>query len=149
MESELVKLLGMRLDDVAKSPLVVAFPEPGHAKMVHDRLYLEYPNSGIAFDADLDGNATTVFLYAEGYRDYKGFAGDMPEGISFTDDRRAVHARMGQPSASGGGTVIQSFGKAPRWDRFDRHSYSVHVQYVEGDGSVNLVSLMRPDSIPK
>jgi hypothetical protein len=149
VEHELVKLLGMRLDDVAKSPLVLAFGEPGHAKMVHDRLYLEYPNSGIAFDADLDGKATTVFLYSEGYQDYKGFAGELPDGISFTDDRRAVHARLGQPSASGGGTVIQFFGKAPRWDRFDRQSYSVHVQYVEGDRCVSLVSLMRPDSIPK
>jgi hypothetical protein len=149
MEHELVKLLGMCLDEVAKSPFVVALQESGHAEMVHDRLYLEYRNSGIAFDADLHGRATTVFLYAEGYQDYKGFAGEFPEGISFTDDRRAVHARLGQPSGSGGGTVIQSFGKAPRWDRFDRRLYSLHIQYIEGDGSVTLVSLMRPYSIPK
>jgi hypothetical protein len=149
MEHELVRLLGMRLDTVAKSPFVLAFGEPGLAKMVHDRQYFEYPNSGIAFDADLDGRVASVFLYAEGYQDCKGFAGELPEGISFTDDRREVQARLGQPAASGGGTVMPFLGEAPRWDRFDRHSYSLHIQYVEGDTSVNLVSVMRPDSIPK
>jgi len=149
MATELVKLLGNRLDDVSELPFVLALNEAGQAKMVHDRLYLEYPNSGIAFDADLDGRVTSVFLYTEGFQGNKGFAGELPEGISFTDNRRLIHSRLGQPSASGGGTIIQFFGKAPKWDRFDRASYSLHIQYGDGYETVDLVSLMRPDSIPK
>jgi len=149
MQNDVASMLGMKLDDVAKSSLVRALSEPPKTELIEDRFYMELPASGIAFIAALDGRVTTIQFHAEGYQDYRGFAGELPEGISFTDDQRAVHSRLGQPSASGGGTVIQFFGKAPKWDRFDRHSYSLHIQYVDDDGAVSLVSLMRPDSIPK
>jgi hypothetical protein len=149
MQNNVASMLGMRLNDVTESSLVRWLDEPSKTELIEDRFYMEMPASGIVFIAGLDGRVATIQLYAEGYQDYKGFAGELPEGISFTDDRRGIRARLGQPAASGGGTVIQFFGKAPSWDRFDRDSYSLHIQYVEGDGSINLVSLLRPDSIPK
>ena len=88
-------------------------------------------------------------LGCERFHEYKGFTGAIPEGVLFSNSRRAVQERLGKLSASGGGKFIQFFGKAPTWDRFDRGEYSLHVQYADDEASVNLVTIMRPEFIPK
>lgn len=149
MRSDFTVLLGLRLDDVAKTETVQPLMPGSKTDLIDDRFHLQMPSYGIEFVADFDGRVSTIFFYSRGTNDYRQFSGALPEGVSFGDSQASVHQRLGQASASGGGKVIQFFGKAPRWDRFDRHSYSLHIQYDDGDGSVNLVSLMRPDSIPK
>jgi hypothetical protein len=147
----LVNLLGMKLDDVAQSALVSSLNEQPATEQIEDRIYLEFRNSGIAFDAESsDERVAAVFLYSDGYKGYKGFAGAVPEGVSFPDSRRAVQERLGKPSASGvGGNVVEFFGTAPAWDRFDRSQYSLHVQYADDEASIHLVTIMRPEFIPK
>jgi hypothetical protein len=149
MHNDFASVLGMRLDDLAESGLLRSSNEPPKTELIEDRFHMEVPASGIAFIADLDGRVTTIQFHAEGHQGYKGFVGELPEGISFADDRQTIHSRLGRPSASGGGTVIHFLGKVPMWDRFDTPSHSLHVQYVAGEGAVNLVSLMRPDAVPK
>ncbi len=149
MNNSLTDILGMKLDELAKSSLVLSFNETPRTELIEDRFYMEMPNSGIAFIATLDGRVMTIQLHAEGYEGYKTFLELLPDEISFSDDRRRIHARLGQPSVSGGGTVIQFFGKAPRWDRYDRDSYALHIQYTDLEESINLISLMRPDAIPR
>jgi hypothetical protein len=91
-----------------------------------------------------------VFLYANGYEEgVSGFMGDLPEGVSFSDSRQVIHDRLGEPTASGGGSVIQFFGKTPAWDRFDRTEYSLHIQYAADQASTELVTIMRPGFVPK
>ena len=144
MQQDLVKILGVSLDEVVRLPLLVALKERGVPKMVHDRLYLDYPDSGIGFDAGLDGKVATIFLFADGYQGHKAFRGELPEGISFTDDPNAIRTRLGKPTETGGGAEVQFFGKVPIWNRFDRDSYTLHVQFADASGTVNLVSIMRP-----
>jgi hypothetical protein len=148
VNNELSSMLGMALDDVANSSFVLSLNEHPKTEAIEGRIYMAFPNSGVGFNAESDGRVTAIFFHADGYQEYSAFAGTLPEGILFTDSRQAVQRRLGAPSASGGGTETQFFGKVPTWDRFDRSSYSLHVQYVEGDEAVNLVTLMRPDSVP-
>jgi hypothetical protein len=124
MQNHIVSLLGMKLGDVTQSAFVLSLNEQPTTEKVEDRIYLRFHQSGISFDAEAsDGRVAAIFLYSEGYQNYKGFAGSMPDDVSFSNSRRAVQSRMGKPSASGGGKVIQFFGKAPAWDRFDRSEY--------------------------
>jgi hypothetical protein len=88
-----------------------------------------------------------IQLHTDGYQGYKGFAGVVPEGISFSHSRRVVHERLGLPSASGGGTVVKFFGKVPAWDRYDRSERSVHIQYADDETSVNLITISRPEFV--
>ncbi len=149
MQNDLTTMLKMKLEDVAKSPFVRLLNESPKTELIEDRFYMELRSSGIAFVANLDGRVMMIQFHAEGYQGYNAFAGELPEGLSFTENRRAIQSRLGQPSASGGGTVIQFIGKTPKWDRFDRPSSSLHLQYADNEKGINLVSLMRPDAIPK
>ncbi|MDR3638112.1 MAG: hypothetical protein P4L84_30180 [Isosphaeraceae bacterium] len=149
MQNNLVSLLGMNLDAVARSAFVLSLNDQPATEKIEDRFYMELPVSGVALIASLEQRVMAVQLYAEGYQKYKGYAGAVPEGVSFSSPRRAVQDRLGKPSASGGGNVIQFFGKAPVWDRFDRSDYSLHVQYADDEASINLVTVMRPEFIPK
>ncbi len=150
MQNNLVSLLGMNLDPVSKSTFVLSLNEQPTTEQIEDRIYLRFHQSGISFDAEAsDGRVAAIFLYSEGYQDCKGFAGAMPEDVSFSNSRRAVQSRLGKPSASGGDQVIQFFGKAPPWDRFDKSNYSLHVQYADDEASIKLVTVMLPEFIPK
>jgi hypothetical protein len=149
MQNNLISLLGMNLDDVARSAFVLSLNEQPITEKIEDRFYMEMPASGLAFIASLERRVMAIQLHAEGYQDYKGFAGALPDGMSFSNSREAMKNRLGKPSASGGGNVIQFFGKAPAWDRFDRKEYSLHVQYTDDEGSMNLVTIMRPEFVPK
>src|ERR1700677_4383967 len=115
MQSNFLDLLGMKLDGVAQSAFVLSLNEQPATKLIEDRFYMELPASGLAFIAPLDGRVMAIQLHAETYQKYRGFAGAVPEGVSFSNSRRAVQERLGKPSASGGGKVIQFFGKAPTW----------------------------------
>jgi hypothetical protein len=45
--------------------------------------------------------------------------------------------------------VVQFLGIAPLWDRYDDSDGSLHIQYVDGEGAISLVTMMRPDSVPR
>ena len=147
MQNDLLSLLGVKLDEVAKSAFVRSSHEQPKTELIEDRFYMEMPESGLGFIAPLDGTVMTIQLYAEGLDGYKGFVGPLPEGISFPNSRSDVRNKLGQPCDSGGGAATQFFGKAPTWDLYDRDSYSLHIQYADGDETINLITLMRPDSV--
>jgi hypothetical protein len=150
MQNDLINLLRMNLDDAAQSAFVRSLnPKMKTTEKIEDRLYMELPASGLAFIASLERRVMAIQLHAEGYEEYNGYAGPMPEGISFSYSRRAVQERLGNPSAAGGGNMIQFFGKASPWDRFDRAEYSVHIQYTDDEAAINLVTVMRPEFVPK
>jgi hypothetical protein len=121
---------------------------PAKTDLIEDRFYRELPASGIAFIARRDGMVRSIQLYADGRDGYRGFAGVLPDGISVSDNRSAVLSRLGQPGAFGGGTVIPPFGKAPRWDRFDRRSDSLHVEYTDGGESIRAFGKNEPIGAP-
>jgi hypothetical protein len=149
MSSDFTALLGMRLDDVAKTETVQPLMAGSKTELIDNRFHLQIPFHGIEFVADFDGRVSTVFFYSIGSNDYRQFVGVLPEGIDFGDSQSSVRQRLGQPSANGGGKVIQFFGKAPKWDRYDREGFSLHIQYVDNETSISLVSLMRPDLVPR
>ena len=146
--NDLVELLGKRLDEVARAQLVVALGDKGLTELVGDRFHMDFKNSGIAFIAPLDGKVTSIQLFAEGYEGYRQYRGQLPDGLAFNASRSSVLAHLGSAPASGGGGIVQFLGKVPKWDRFDRNDYSLHVQYVDDETAINLISLMRPDSVP-
>lgn len=83
-----------------------------------------------------------IFLNG-GYMDAFGiFAGELPEGIVFSEHESVVCARLGPPSSSGGGVYSRlSRRLLPRWAKYERPSYSLHLQFSE-DMIVDLVTLM-------
>ena len=149
MQNEFYELLGMDLLKVSETAFIRPIVFGSKTELIDDRFHLQITSHGIGFVADFDGRVSTIFFYSEGMNGYKQFIGMLPEGIEFGDSRSAVHQRLGKPSANGGGKVIQFFGKVPKWDLYDRKGFSLHIQYVDNETSISLVTLMRPDSVPR
>ena len=149
MEHELFALLGMKLDDVAKTPFVQPLMKDSVTELIGEEFYLCIRPFGIAFVGSFDGRVTAIQLFSEGYQHYQQFAGTLPSGINFRDSRQATLVRLGEQSASGGGIEIQFFGMAPQWACYDRKIFLLHIQYAIGEEAITLVSLLHPDSIPR
>lgn len=149
MKNNLIGMLGLTLDDVATSTFLLGLNEKPKMSQIEDRFYMELPVSGLSFDADADRRVRAVFLHSAGKDGYQEYAGLLPECLLFSDSREAVLARLGKPSDSGGGKFIHFFGIAPRWDRFDQDSFFLHVQYANGEKSIELVTIMSLDGVPR
>jgi hypothetical protein len=149
MSSDLTMLLGMRLDDVAKAKAIQSLIAGSQTVVIDNRFHLQMPLHGIEIVADFDGRVSTIFLYSGGASGYSQFRGVLPEGIGFADSQSSVYERLGKPSDNGGGQAIRFFGKAPKWDRYDHEGYCLHIQYADNETSISLVSIMRPDSVPR
>jgi hypothetical protein len=147
--ADLVDTLGVPLEDVLRSPHVLALQTRPQIMLVGDRFHMDLPEHGIAFVASLDGKVSSVQLHAAGHEGYEQFDGDLPEGVRFSDSREMIRARLGQPNTIGGGQHLGVLGIAAPWDRFDRADHAIHIQYSKDGLSITLVSLMRPDAVPK
>lgn len=149
MPASLSSLLGLKLDIVARSRFARSLGEQPTTELIEDRFYMEFRESGVLIDADLEGDSRSIFFFAEGHQGYKGFAGCLPDGVTFSDSRSDVRNRLGTPTASGEGGSVPVFGTTPAWDRFDKDAYSLHLQYADDFQSVTQVTVMRPDSVPR
>jgi len=150
MSTDLAKMLGMKLDDVVESAFVTSLNARLIMTEIEDRAYLRMPDAGIDFSADIkDRMARSIFLHTDGDEGYRGYPRALPEGLSFSDSRQAVRVRLGKPSDSGGGNVQRLVGRWPAWDLYDKGAYVLHIRYAEGEESIELVTLMRPDVVPK
>ena len=149
MESRIDELLGMDLVKASDSALVRPLIVGAKTDLIADRLHLQIPDHGIEIVADLNRTVSTIFLHSEGADGYHEFSGTTPERLSFEDSQATVRRRLGPPNDCGGGEVIPGFGKVPIWDRYDRGEYFLHVEYGDGESSIRLLSIMRPDSVPR
>ncbi|WP_092051329.1 hypothetical protein [Planctomicrobium piriforme] len=138
----------MDLLEVAEMPFIGPFMAGSRTDLVDNRFHLQMPMHGLGIVGDFDGRVSTIFFYSEGMDGYRQFAGDLPDELQFQDSKECIHEKLGPPSTSGGGEAIELFGRLPKWDRYDRDESSLHIQYLDDETSIGLVSLMRPDSVP-
>jgi hypothetical protein len=106
------------------------------------RIYAEAPRGGVSFVAHADGLVSTIQLHSDGHEGYDGYQGTMPAGLRFSDDRRAVRGRLGEPSGSGEPRSVPGLGPMPAWDRFDRPHAVLHVEYLPSGPGLRLVTVM-------
>jgi hypothetical protein len=141
-------LLGMELRNVGQTSFVTSLGEQPVSELIGDRFYMRFSESGVLLDAELDGRVASIFFHGTNSDEYRKYSGSLPDDLSFSDSRSEVRKKLGVPSASGGGIDVPMFGKAPNWDRYDRDSYSLHLQYSPGEDAIAVVTLMRADVVP-
>lgn len=154
----MAELLNVRNDD----PRLVAFVQSlgGRQRMrtVEYLGFFEFKARGMAVmlkkeewlvptGASFDPKAfrvEAIHVYAEGFEGYKQYQNPLVGGVTFSDDREQVRARLGNPSDSGGGKV-GSFGKRwPEWDRYDFNDHAIYFQYEAEGRKVNMVTVALP-----
>ena len=149
MHNALIIMLGMRLDAVAQTEYVQPLMKHSQTELIGDTFHMEIPSAGLGFVASFDGRVSSIQMHAEGHDKYKQYSGPLVDDISFGDSQLSVRKRLGLPESTGGGDVIPFFGKCTKWDRYKRQDYSLHISYAEDEKSIDLISLIRPDSVPR
>jgi hypothetical protein len=145
---ELAGLLGLPLRDACRTALEPLFGDPVITEF-EDRCDAEWPNHGIAIIAGPDGRVTTIQFFSEGRDTYRRYSGELPFGLRFECSRDQVRKQLGVPEANRDRQIVDFFGQMPGWDRFCMGAFFVHVEYDHYENNVRLVSVIRPDAVPR
>lgn len=140
-----IMLLGRSRNDPEVVRLIDAFSDEAVRTVdredVADEEYIEVKNYGFSLYFDT-GKLASVFLYSDTKDpEYSTYALGLPLAVSFRQSKLDVVSHLGTPSAEGGGK-IGVFGRVPRWVRYDRGTYSVHIEFADEPDLVQMVTLM-------
>lgn len=96
-------------------------PEVTHT---NDGFYYSWKEHGLELLFER-GTVRAVFLYTAGADEFKQYRGELPEGLHFSDTRRDVEKKLGEPKKRGGSGVI------PVWVSYPEKG--VTITYVSED----------------
>jgi hypothetical protein len=85
-----------------------------------------------------------IHFHSEGHEGHKEYLGKLLDDIRFGVDRHLVRAKLGSPSASGGGNVGPGGKEWPYWDRYDFKECCVRLEYSSDRGRLVVATLMLP-----
>lgn len=84
-------------------------------------------------------------LHGEGHEGYRGYSGQLPNGLAIGNSEAEVLRKMGQPLTVGGGTMSRVLKKpVPRWFWYPLGGAILHVQF-DPKGRVEVVTPRMPD----
>ena len=90
---------------------------------------------------DANERIATIFLSSDGVARFL-------LGISLSNTRGDVRELFGQPSKSKPAHRQVVLGQYGPWDRFDKPSHSIHIEYELEADRIKMITLMRPDMVP-
>ncbi|MEW6283257.1 MAG: hypothetical protein AB1758_31910, partial [Candidatus Eremiobacterota bacterium] len=134
-EGECSLLVGRRLDDPMVAAFLRSMGAPEEVSFGEDERTLSWPGSGLEVQVDYQDVVTTMFFYCTPTEGYQPYPGLLPRGLSALATPESAGRVLGEPSRTGSG-----------WDRWDRSTFSLHVQYA-GD-RVGKVTLMASEAVP-
>jgi hypothetical protein len=84
-----------------------------------------------------------AMLFAEGVERFAAFPEPLDGRVAIASDRATVQRVLGPPSRSGGtGGLISGVIRSRYWDRYDRGSHSLRLDYEDTEGAIHTASLM-------
>ena len=105
--------------------------------------YLSSRDRGLQIQYDVTGVIKGVFLFGDSRTGFSAFRDEICPGLTISADRESIIAALGPPAESG--SDYHGFlSSAPgRWDRYFLGSASVHFQYSEKSGNVEMITIVR------
>ncbi|QDT51307.1 hypothetical protein [Symmachiella dynata] len=139
------EFLGKKIQHVTAEQSFERFGKPHISTDPVGTTYISYLTAGVGFVASSTGCIRAIQFYGEAYDDdFAPFQGLLPEEIQFNTTRQQVHKHLGPSDEEGGDEVIEFLGYIPRWDRYTRAEYLLHIQYTKDCNGIELVTLMEP-----
>jgi hypothetical protein len=92
-------------------------------------------------------HVSSFHLHRAGHEGYGQYTGALHGGLAFGAQEADVVAKLGPPSAVGGGgmsTVLKR--PIPRWLRYEQEGVAVHFQ-LDASGSLEMMTLEAPDVV--
>lgn len=85
-----------------------------------------------------------IHFHSEGHEGHKEYAGHLVRDVCFGNERHEVRAKLGTPSATGGGNTGPGGKQWAYWDRYDFERCCVRLQYSHHEGRLLVATLMLP-----
>lgn len=110
--------------------------------------YLISAQNGIQLRLDRNERIAVIFLYGQPKDGFEPYKGGLVSSLSFSSNQRDIQSALGSPSAVGkpGKSLLGSHGG---WIRYDYSDYSIHFSFGVQGGTIDLVTIMSADSVPK
>jgi hypothetical protein len=143
-----LSLLGHHWDTHDLQAFFAAIREEPEISTAEDRTYYQFKGRGFSLLVDDRLVLSCIHLYSEGLEGYCEYADELPCGLHFAHSRRVIRERLGTPSQSGEGEMIDFFGKCPPWDRYQMLDRTVHCQYAADEQRIVLISIMTLEGTP-
>jgi len=103
-------------------------------------IWYEFERHGVQVICNEDERVRTIFLHQGD--------GEALVAVPFPMTREEVLGHYGTPSKSGDAVRLPVLGDRGAWDRFSRPGVVIHVQYLVDRDAIDMVTFMRPDSVP-
>jgi hypothetical protein len=92
----------------------------------------------------------SAMFFAEGVDRFAAFPEPLEGVLPIASDRATVQRVLGPPSRSGGtGGLISGVIRNRYWDRYDRGSHSLRLDYEDIEGAIHTASLMSAEFAAK
>lgn len=114
-----------------------------------DGSVLQFKKTGLQITFDQQHKVNTIHVFAENIDKYQQYPYPLPKGLSFNVNRDEAIAILGQPSVTGGPVKAVINKSIFFWDRWDNENFSLHLQYPEDKNSISMLTLIRPNRLPK
>ena len=84
------------------------------------------------------GRVITIFLYGKRFEGHQPYRKILPAGLpSFRTSKADVMKLLGRPTETG-----RKHGDSPAWIRYDLPKYVMHLEFSEGQSSIDRITLM-------
>lgn len=155
---EILKFLGLRSDDVRLISFLASqgVDEQPVLEVGDFNTYIERQDEGYSLvytdeakflgmmDTPLGSSPlifTGVFFYSDGYEGYAAFTSDLPQGLSFSDNRDTVTNKLGVSSWQ----MMDKDNLTVKAERWDLPNYRLRVNYARDRNLIGQVYCGLPD----
>jgi hypothetical protein len=149
MNVSLPSLLGQPCDVAVALLSLPTSIDATEVQHTEGRTYVDFRKSGIGFELDTEQRVVALFLHSAGHEDFQQCVAVPPDGIMLGDNQAFIEARLGRSTSSGGGSLHPILGKTPRWSRYERSGYVLHIQFQEMCNAIDMITIMAPHVVPK
>ncbi len=142
---DLEKYLGRSASVILSDPPFKdwAFEKSCENDLKRPRIDYVFQHHGLDFICDGNENVRTIFIYCDKNRMFEEGITDLP----FSLNRQEVKNLLGSPSKSGGLVNDSILGDLGAWDIFERHGFSIHVEYKVGSDRINKITFIRTEEV--
>lgn len=99
---------------------------------------LVHRRNGIDVHVSERGRVITIFLYGKRFEGHQPYRKILPAGLpSFRTSKADVMKLLGRPTETG-----RKDGDSPAWIRYDLPKHVIHLEFSEGQSSIDRITLM-------
>jgi hypothetical protein len=119
------------------------FTEEINNWLLEERKFVDFIEDGIEVIASSSDLIKTIFIhYDNNKRHFKHGLVEIP----LTSNRSYINSLMGKATSEGSRSISKILGKSGAWQRFDKATFSVHIEFdYEMPDVIRLITLMLND----